>query len=469
VNEMPVARLGVWPRVVLVLLVWFAFVRVPEPAANADLDPSWRAVQASVLQGELQCGADVVFTFGPLGWFNHPTFVPSLFGVHLAWEIVFKLVCACFAVAVLVRRTRGLDLALGVFAVVCAGSDPDGFALTVMFVNAVWIGTRLDRPLVTSLAAFSISIVLALVKFPYALAFVLATALLAASLWSTSVGRSLAFVAGALTLYVVAWTISGQAPTNLPDWIAGATEIARGYGAALGAPIPRLQWALAALTCASALAAIVLALRVDSTRRRSVCVLLFAGTAWLALKIGFVRGEHKQLAAFDFVAAGMFALPLAGFAASRAARILRRCACAAAVCGHAFVLGRGWDAPRALLRESADRIGASVIFLTQPNETRAALESDWELKRADMRLPQVCTRVGRDTVDVFGSAQGLVFANDLAYAPRPVFQSYAAYTPNLQEWNRRALAGTGAPRWILFAKSGRAGIVSSWRSADTCC
>jgi hypothetical protein len=55
----------------------------------------------------------------------------------------------------------------------------------------------------------------------------------------------------------------------------------------------------------------------------------------------------------------------------------------------------------------------------------------------------------RGTVDVYSHDQAALFAHGLEWSPRPVFQSYSAYTRGLAELNRRHLEGADAPGHLL--------------------
>jgi hypothetical protein len=54
------------------------------------------------------------------------------------------------------------------------------------------------------------------------------------------------------------------------------------------------------------------------------------------------------------------------------------------------------------------------------------------------------------SIDVYPSLQGVVVAHGLEYAPRPVFQSYAAFTPRLAQLNADHLLSDAAADNILF-------------------
>jgi hypothetical protein len=58
--------------------------------------------------------------------------------------------------------------------------------------------------------------------------------------------------------------------------------------------------------------------------------------------------------------------------------------------------------------------------------------------------------VGADTVDVLPWETGIAWAADLNWRPRPVFQSYQAYTTVLDELNAKSLEGERAPEWVVW-------------------
>jgi hypothetical protein len=55
------------------------------------------------------------------------------------------------------------------------------------------------------------------------------------------------------------------------------------------------------------------------------------------------------------------------------------------------------------------------------------------------------------TYDVYSYDQADLFALGLKWSPRPVFQSYSAYTPKLAALNAAHLSGPAAPDHLLFA------------------
>ncbi len=68
------ARHAVQERVLFALflaLLWLTRFTPPEHPAVPELDPSWAQALGYALVHGLRFGVDVVFTYGPLGWFAH--------------------------------------------------------------------------------------------------------------------------------------------------------------------------------------------------------------------------------------------------------------------------------------------------------------------------------------------------------------------------------------------------------------
>jgi hypothetical protein len=99
------------------------------------------------------------------------------------------------------------------------------------------------------------------------------------------------------------------------------------------------------------------------------------------------------------------------------------------------------DTSRALWQNTADALrlvdGSSDAATVYDTSVRGLHEID--------PLPTV-----EGTVDVYAFNQVVLEGHDAAYRPRPVMQSYAAYTPALAEMNAKHLREPGAADSILF-------------------
>jgi hypothetical protein len=70
--------------------------------------------------------------------------------------------------------------------------------------------------------------------------------------------------------------------------------------------------------------------------------------------------------------------------------------------------------------------------------------------RAEDRLFEITQRVGQASVDVFNFRQGAALLNGLNYHPRPIIQSYSAYTPDLLRANLDFYRSANRPSYVLF-------------------
>ncbi|HZL98692.1 MAG TPA: hypothetical protein VFD43_00440, partial [Planctomycetota bacterium] len=74
----------------------------------------------------------------------------------------------------------------------------------------------------------------------------------------------------------------------------------------------------------------------------------------------------------------------------------------------------------------------------------------WQAKAQKWALPRIKAAVGDAPVDIVSHGQGIVFLNQLHYDPRPVFQSYIAYTDYLLRRNADHFAQAGGPEYVLI-------------------
>ena len=117
---------------------------------------------------------------------------------------------------------------------------------------------------------------------------------------------------------------------------------------------------------------------------------------------------------------------------------------------YAYGLRRHFDrlAPPEHYRASLVLQARAVADLLQPFAFHARLSQDRDVALARLReatpLPDV-----QGPVDVYGHHQGDVLAHPVDYAPRPIFQSYGAYTPALARLNRAHVERPDGPRHVL--------------------
>jgi hypothetical protein len=442
--------------IVLVMSVAFLPARLTMP--GTDLDASWGGVLLAAARQSWQFGPEIAFTYGPLGHLAVLEFDPDAFG----WSVGLRamLGVACGWGYHVISRGAGLSAPVST-GLLCLLLTPTfaAFDTPWLLPAMLWpfVATSQDRWARQAAIGLAVAVgLVALVKFTtFALAMALAVLLVVDDLGRRRLPlASLTFVA----TVAVTWVLCGQSPANFLTWIRVSADLSSGFSEAMSTGMGPYQ--VRELLVFGAAAAMVLAAPLvrwctGPMPWREVVhpALALALLVFMQFKLGFVRQDAHVTAAF-------FAMPLMAVLAvmpllpRRLPRDVRAFAVAVllvAFAAYAYGLRRHFDRAtppdhaRAWLVLQAEAVTALLRPTTAHARLSAARAAALDALRQTLPLPPM-----DGGVDVYGHHQGAVLAYPIDYRPRPVFQSYAAYTPALAARNRAHLAGPGGPRHILF-------------------
>jgi hypothetical protein len=96
------------------------------------------------------------------------------------------------------------------------------------------------------------------------------------------------------------------------------------------------------------------------------------------------------------------------------------------------------------------RISETFTAVLAPATFKAQLEHQLMNMRGRVTMPRIRAAVGDRSVAVLSFDQDVAILNGLRYTPHPVFQSYSAYTPELQRLNSAFFDGPQAPEFVLW-------------------
>ncbi len=454
------------PAIIFVaLLLWGSLMAFPQRPAGNTLDPSWQQALAYAAKNNLQAGVDYVFTFGPLGLFMNNIYEghglyftvlydPDIFYSQIAWEAVINLFLAGVIIAVTLRLPGTLQKT--VFLVIAAVILPISKDALYLFsiVAVTLLAIRKSRRFAVTAASLLFLAVVALMKFTFfTLACVSVLAIFVAIYRVRSWKVGIAVIVAYAVFLALAWIAAGQALLNLPQYVRGSLEITRGYSEAMA--IEGSWWQVVLAVCILALAAgqavISCLVRPLELARFAAAAVVLAALA-MAWKAGFVRQDLHAFIFFVFAAGVAF---LISAAASR--RGLRRSlammmwgqvlAATLGIFASGRIMGYG---PSNFIGIWNARLVGNVKTLLSPSTTRNELDRRLRAMQREFDLPRIKAAVGSATVDLFSYEQGVLFLNDLTWHPRPVFQSYSAYTPALLAANAAFFDGDDAPRFVIF-------------------
>lgn len=435
--------------VVLALATLLTFVPFVPHMPYAGLDASWQIGFSQALAQGIRLGPDLVFTFGPFAAVYTMVYHPATFGPAAAVSTLIALGLAGLLWALARHDLHAAWLALGVVLAAALGlRDVPMFAYPLLLVLlALQQGQPDTRALgapVLALLAMPIA-ALPLVKGSQLLLCSLllglaVLALLARGRWRDAV----AIVAAPLLALPLFWLLGGQQLSDLPLFFTGLREIVAGYTEAMALNGLHVQVLLYTIVAAGL---VWLALQHGSGRwfERALLALALALFLFVAFKASFVRHDTHAM-----VAVG--ALPVAGLLLGLRRRSRRWAGWTLAAVLVALVIAARYS-PQLHLQLLAQL----QRFVQAP----AHVWGQWQGRHPDnpSRYAVAMQQI-RDshplpllagTADIYSHDQAQLIASGNRWHPRPVLQSYSAYTPVLAQWNREHLLGDDAPDHVLFA------------------
>jgi hypothetical protein len=418
---------------------------------GTGLDPSWiSGLHMAFAQG-LDAGTDVVFSFGPLGFLRVPMYAfPWTTRISFAYVFAQQLL-RCVLLLWVLRRNFGTLLIAAPVALVVATMCFQEPAPVIVFAVAVCVlrGELAPRAVPWILAGTGALVAVQLLAKLNTGITVLALcviALLGLSLRQRRV--AIAWFAGGLAVSLIGcWVLSGQSLAGIPEYVSGSLQVISGYSEAMGYEDPgRIWelWAALALTVVG-LVIIVQSEMPASPRARPALVVMWLVLAFTAFKSGFVRHSAGHANIY-------FATMLGGLAVLPLTRLSRS--------GGAFVLLFATMLLVASLRDDpAGRIapiGRTQAFFHQAGTLADGSKLNAEIVKARGRLRQAYALDPR----IYGALRGhpahvepneinVLWAYQLPWKPIPIFQSYTAFTADLDARNAAAYESADGPERVL--------------------
>jgi len=443
------------------LLFLIASVRFGGSVAGDELDPSWTMVLRWASLHGLRWGSDIAFTYGPLGYL-YPLNAcdPRSYGLFVATQIALAGAAAfLFANAWFAQRwpERLVLLTVTLFAAPLLAADPvwlsmPVFAIAGLHAHAVAGRRRLLWLLLVAAALYAATILL--IKMSTLLLIVAwwlagTVVLLRTRLWRHAVVWLLLVPLCALVL----WTVSGQRYEDLLPFVSTVLEISRGYTGAMGS-FPPLRFDLygLAVLAGSGIVGLWAAWRAGHDLARLACIALCGLAIFVAWRAGFTRADtHVAI----FAVTAWLVLPLLPAMTPAPTSWLRATslilALAVVPLADRTVNAGASHRPGDMAVASLGTLVHNAYVLVHPLHYAPALDAALDRERLRLALPQTHAIVGKRTVDLVGTQQGVVIINGFAYRPAPVFQGYGAYTPRLQRLNAAAYSGPGRTDFVLLA------------------
>lgn len=444
-----------WTIVVSLLISLFAWP-FPTIIPGTTGDFSWMAALSFAADQRMAFGDELVWTYGPLGFFS---FGPMLFYADVAllaflWQALLQVALAA-TTYLAARRFQPTVVAVLLSFVVTTLVPERAVALGFMWCLLALLSASAGRRGL-ALAVFPAAIgALTAIQLLGKLNQGVEVAAMAVVVLATMPGRRRADVAWFVAAFAVvgasAWFATGQGLDDLLPYVANGKEIVSGYAAAMGAAAPQLVWQFGAAAVLVALGTIQLlsATRSAPTGARAGALLCWAIYVFLGFKAGFVRHDGGHVVIFFGNLLVLFAI------AAPATREMARVALVSLTLGvvvfsastfYPFRYDRVFDPV-----QNAKAAFEQTRLLVSGSRRNAARD---ELRAAFAEqnpIPApVFDAIGGRTVAFWPNALGgLVYTYDLDWRPPPVFEAYSAFTPKLDQLEADFFASERAPERVL--------------------
>ena len=440
----------------LCLTILAVFIPLNPAMPLAGLDMSWMMAMNQAIAQHLVFGKDIVFTFGPYASIYTKLYHPATDRLMI-WGSLF-LGASYFALLLLLGKGQRMygTLLYGLFLAAFLNSrDTLLLSYPLMLALVVYrltlpddhgVKLKLAKPLEIAFAVLLAPLgLLPLIKGSL-LPICAATAILCCGLFWGARQRipAIAAIVSPAISCVLLWGAAGQPVLALPRFFLSTQQIISGYTDGMASGGDSLEWLLYILASVPILLAVTRTVRPQGGSRwfLAACYVLFLFTAF---KAGFVRHDqwHDVTAGSSILAAALLLMFVVR--GRRSLLPLMMAALAWAYTNHSSFKAVADDVSlhtqmtfQGALQGARIRLKGRGQLERQYGEHIAAIQREFPIERTP------------GTTDIYSDNQSWLLASENIWAPRPVVQSYSAYTPELAELNLRHLEGGGAPDNILL-------------------
>ena len=422
-------------QIALIILFVITVTPVMVHTYGTGIDISWIAVFDWTYGKNIAFGKDIVFTAGPLGFMIYPmgqflfSFIHNIL-LSLILIPFFKIENKISAILLLF-----FILATSLFGII----GTIQYIISIIMILFAFKAKDDKRYYIYIIYAILVTVPMVLIKFNN-IALLLFSMILADVIIFKSSKKIFATPLFIVWL-ILLWVIIGQPIENFPIFIKSSLEIMSGYNDAMisGNSFPLYNFAIViVLIILTIFHTVKFAFKkFDGNFSKAILLLSILAPLFVAFKFGFVRHDnaHVDRCLFimiiinAFMAISIYKETLTNFMINKKIKYT------------------------ALVFNIIILISLSYLVYPKIEESSLAVTGNMN-EQIDQTKQSVAFYQGmfdNETIDSYPFYQGTLIASDLNYKPRPVIQSYSAYTKELRELNSNHLLSDNAPENILFA------------------
>jgi len=475
--------------------ITFLAIFIPlNPRMPAEgLDASWEFAMNEGVARHMSFGKEIIFTYGPYASIVTRTYSPATDRRMMLGSLLLAVSYGTVLLFLSRGRKRYILLILLLFLATFGGTEL--LLLSYSFLIAVCALKQIDsddkskaldltwRQVVAGIAMWSTLGLLPVVKGSLLLPFVASVSIPSALLlYRFRFKRALLLLSIPVAAVVAFWIAAGQSLADLPAYLRGTIALTSGYTEAMAT-----SWGTLPSAIGDGLVFVFLALSallfwsiyrfpqlsaVSKWMLTSLCAVFLL----VAFKHGFIATAGLSSAFSSFAVLiliiGLLFIDryliwsLSIIMVLTAATSIMRDAVLLEEVHERFGVGAAWSTGRRgdILQFCVERATEAYSRTTYKSTWNTysqawdglharfsrnnALADRFERAIADIRSGYALPALN-GTADFYEYDQSVLLASNNEWNPRPVIQSYSAYTPELVRLNEQHLRGPGAPEWVL--------------------
>ncbi|MCF6131462.1 hypothetical protein [Flavobacterium wongokense] len=413
------------------------------------LDPSWVTTLNYVKIKGMQWGTDFAFTLGPLSYLT----TRVGWGQNSISFLIFDLFCALniflvFFISFVRSRNKFFTAFLIILLVVLLPTPFwSTYAFVLMSFLLFWIRYSLDKNL-TLIYIFQAILVVLLFFIKFNTGLISFVFFAAAILYKIIFKKDkLVYLLGYFILPIIGiYILSGILNVNLPEYIKSALEIVSGYNEVMYSLREFCDKHLFALIIILISAGVLVYKTIKDDRKdiykNGIIFFLFSVSMYVLFKQSFVRADESHMKEFYYCAM-LIVFCIYDFHLEQKNKYFIGLISIAGFISIYFIKKLDVYALDFKVKMSKEAYFNGYTSFTPT--------SGYHLYPNNNQMPpRILNRIGNSSIDSYPWNTQILLENRLNFTPRPVFQSYTAYTEALEDKNVAFYNSSKAPQFVLY-------------------
>ena len=414
-----------------------------------SLDPSWHVALSYAKQKGLTFGTDFAFTYGPLGWLCTRITWGENRWILLSWDLFFLLnYFLIFLITFIQSKNKILTgLLIALIVLLFPRSAGAASALILMAILVFWVRQSMDTPkpiyylfqIVIVTLLFFVKFNTGLIVFPFFIAGLVYNFLAKKT-------KIIYLIGYTILPFALILLLAGPLNVALLPYIKSGFEMVSGFNDVMYSSnqIPNSRFYLFIII---ALLSILLFLNSYKEFKKeylkgAIILFLVGATFFVLYKQAFTRADEGHV--IDFFIFVPFVI-LCNFDLHRHIKtVLLKGVLIIVLVIPLYVVAVKQQQPLALSEKFSKATYFPIFKLCTP-DFGVNLTQGFQLP------DNIKQKIGSKTVDVYPYNIKMLLENELNYLPRPVCQSYTAYTPYLENLNFDQYNNMDtAPEYVIY-------------------